>query len=467
MSGGNHDMNAFEWLAGGLFFANSNAPQTSSSSHRHKRELQAIEHSKDVKQLWTGVQDNFVQLEQQQQLLQEQERQQQETTPDAVPPDTSTDSLSTVTDFLAARVTRLRYLLFEERKLTSSSNFRLSSTPSVALATVQFFVRPYQQQQEPAQLWPQWICPQIFQHVPFETRKTLVHLFCYLLVSGLDGPDAALYRDNVMSVFVQQVVLSQFPAIITQVLAGYASKFSPDIALHCGSLYRTLLRHGSLYQQLVGTTESVTLFVFPFLDTLVHTPNFDVASDAMECLRLVLAPSSSQASPGASQSQPQQAPPQQQQEESLLSQQRNEWAAEFMTRDYEALWDDRFVPHLLFANEHPNNYMTKRGALQILASVLLTRTNYTVMVRFVASARNLKVILLLLRHTSPHITLDAFHVFKVFVANPHKPPEVIKILKDNQVKLCAYLKTLHADKAQSDAQFRDEKALIIATIEAL
>ena len=63
--------------------------------------------------------------------------------------------------------------------------------------------------------------------------------------------------------------------------------------------------------------------------------------------------------------------------------------------------------------------------------------------------------------------MDAFHVFKVFVANPNKPPEVIKILKDNRVKLCRYLTTLHQDKEASDAQFRDEKRLIIATIEGL
>lgn len=73
----------------------------------------------------------------------------------------------------------------------------------------------------------------------------------------------------------------------------------------------------------------------------------------------------------------------------------------------------------------------------------------------------------LLRDTSPHITMDAFHVFKVFVANPNKIPEVTKILKDNSPKLCAYLETLHQDKESSDAQFRDEKALIIATLRAL
>lgn len=73
----------------------------------------------------------------------------------------------------------------------------------------------------------------------------------------------------------------------------------------------------------------------------------------------------------------------------------------------------------------------------------------------------------LLRDTSPHITMDAFHVFKVFVANPSKIPEVIKILGDNKEKLCIYLETLHQDKEANDQQFRDEKALIIATIQGL
>jgi len=63
--------------------------------------------------------------------------------------------------------------------------------------------------------------------------------------------------------------------------------------------------------------------------------------------------------------------------------------------------------------------------------------------------------------------LDAFHVFKVFVANPNKPPEIVKILSMNSNKLCAYLQTLHKDREEGDPQFRDEKALIIATIEAL
>jgi calcium binding protein 39 len=142
-----------------------------------------------------------------------------------------------------------------------------------------------------------------------------------------------------------------------------------------------------------------------------------------------------------------------------------ELSSEFLTRDYEAIFDERFNPKLLSAEK--SNYMTRRMALQILSTVLLTRSNYSVMIRYIASKSNLMMIMLLLRDTSPHISLDAFHVFKIFVANPNKPPEIVKILSDNKVKLCKYLETLHKDREATDPQFRDEKALVISTIEAI
>lgn len=56
-------------------------------------------------------------------------------------------------------------------------------------------------------------------------------------------------------------------------------------------------------------------------------------------------------------------------------------------------------------------------------------------------------------------------MFKVFVANPKKPPEVSKILVDNKEKLVKYLSHFHADK--DDEQFREEKGLLIATLSKL
>ncbi|CAM9697541.1 unnamed protein product [Discosporangium mesarthrocarpum] len=59
---------------------------------------------------------------------------------------------------------------------------------------------------------------------------------------------------------------------------------------------------------------------------------------------------------------------------------------------------------------------------------------------------NLKMMMNLLRDRSPNIQYEAFHVFKVFVANPRKPPEVTKILVKNKAKLIAYLENFHNDR---------------------
>ena len=52
----------------------------------------------------------------------------------------------------------------------------------------------------------------------------------------------------------------------------------------------------------------------------------------------------------------------------------------------------------------------------------------------------------LLRDTSANIQFEAFHVFKVFVANPKKPEAISQILVNNRKKLIAYLKNFQNNK---------------------
>jgi Mo25-like len=59
---------------------------------------------------------------------------------------------------------------------------------------------------------------------------------------------------------------------------------------------------------------------------------------------------------------------------------------------------------------------------------------------------NLKMMMNLLRDKSRNIQFEAFHVFKVFVANPKKPPQIESILRRNKDKLLAFLKDFHNDK---------------------
>lgn len=52
----------------------------------------------------------------------------------------------------------------------------------------------------------------------------------------------------------------------------------------------------------------------------------------------------------------------------------------------------------------------------------------------------------LLRDKSRNIQFEAFHVFKVFVANPQKPAEIMSILSKNREKLLTFLEDFHNDR---------------------
>ena len=75
------------------------------------------------------------------------------------------------------------------------------------------------------------------------------------------------------------------------------------------------------------------------------------------------------------------------------------------------------------------------------------------------------MMMILLIDKSKNIQFEAFHVFKVFVANPRKPDAIINTLVKNKEKLVMYLEKFHVEK--QDAQFVDEKKLIIQTIHDL
>lgn len=68
------------------------------------------------------------------------------------------------------------------------------------------------------------------------------------------------------------------------------------------------------------------------------------------------------------------------------------------------------------------------------------------MMAYICETKNLILIMNLLRLNSPAIQFEAFHVFKVLVANPNKPADIANILKQNCTKLIAYLEKLLPEK---------------------
>jgi calcium binding protein 39 len=114
--------------------------------------------------------------------------------------------------------------------------------------------------------------------------------------------------------------------------------------------------------------------------------------------------------------------------------------AEYLDKNYDRFFNS-FTTLIL-----STNYVTKRQSLKLLGEILLDRANFNVMTRYISNDANLKMMMNLLRDKSKNIQFEAFHVFKVFVANPKKPPQIEAILRRNKDKLLVFLKDFHNDK---------------------
>ncbi|KAJ2907127.1 hypothetical protein MKZ38_007642 [Zalerion maritima] len=109
------------------------------------------------------------------------------------------------------------------------------------------------------------------------------------------------------------------------------------------------------------------------------------------------------------------------------------------------------------------SYVTKRQSIKLLGEILLDRSNYNVMTAYVDSGEHLKITMNLLRSDQKMVQYEGFHVFKVFVANPHKSIAVQKILLMNREKLLVFLQHFLEDRTD-DEQFIDEREFLIKQI---
>lgn len=375
-----------------------------------------------------------------------------------------------VQDSLTARLDRIKTLLYEERStstnnVTQSGSLNLNWTPAIATSVFKSFTSSVDDE-ESSSGWCSGndispnnsivyninptksssnndLLPKLIQNLPllpFEARKSISAIFNYLLVCGLDGVDAKLYT-SVSTAFANYVrvnaecVIGQLvrchdrnssscgnnsgSGIADGVIGAAASATTGagscvDITLLCGAMLRSSLRHANIYQWILAN-ENCEQLVYPFLDVYVHNPNFDVSSDALETVRVMFtghALTTAAAVPptgivgDAAESTEQ------------YKQIMESVASDFLNRKYADVIDDRINKKCLSSSKA--NYMTRRMTLQLLSTILLNRVNYNVMMMYISSSKNLVTILCLLRDPSPHITLDAFQVFKIFVANPNK-----------------------------------------------
>ncbi|KDP29887.1 hypothetical protein JCGZ_18456 [Jatropha curcas] len=196
-----------------------------------------------------------------------------------------------------------------------------------------------------------------------------------------------------------------------------------DIALTYGAISRECIRHQSVARYVLESEHMKKIFSY------IQIPNFDISSDAQATFK------------------------------ELLTRHKST-VAEFLSKNYEWFFQE-YNSQLL----ESSNYITRRHAIKLLGDMLLERSNANVMIRYVSSLENMRVLMNLLRDSKKTIQLETFHVFKLFVANQNKPPEIIGVLVTNRSKLLRLLGDLKTEK--ENEQFEADKAQVIQEIASL
>ncbi|WVZ55647.1 hypothetical protein U9M48_006282 [Paspalum notatum var. saurae] len=133
--------------------------------------------------------------------------------------------------------------------------------------------------------------------------------------------------------------------------------------------------------------------------------------------------------------------------------------AEFFSKNYDWFFAE-FNSRLILS---ASNYFIRRQAILLLRDILLEKSNTAVMVRYVSSKEHLIILMNLLRDHSKAIQVEAFHIFKLFVASKDKPPEIVSILQANRNKLLRFLKDFDSvDK--EDKRFEADKGKVMSEI---
>nr|ADK92876.1 Mo25-like protein [Hypericum perforatum] len=231
---------------------------------------------------------------------------------------------------------------------------------------------------------------------------------------------ANLQRQRVSGRLIASEYLEKNLDIMDILLPSYEEG---DLALTYGAISRECLRH-QVVARYVLNNENHVKKAFGY----IQLPNFDIASDAQATFR------------------------------ELMTRHKST-VVEFVSENYD--WE--YNTQLL---ESPN-YLTRRYAVKLLADMLLDRSNSRVMVRYVSSLDNLRILMNLFRvlfsivlsHTRQFVS------YILFVANQNKPPEVVSILVKNKNKLLGFLDGLTTEK--EDEQFEADKLQVINEISSL
>jgi len=207
--------------------------------------------------------------------------------------------------------------------------------------------------------------------------------------------------------------------VLHSLINGYDSA---EIGPHCGSILRECAKYEALTKLIMTAPNFTNFYVY------IEDVNFDIASDAFSTYKELIT-------------------------------KHKAVSAEYLEKNYDMVFEN--YKKLL----NSENYVVRRQSLKLLSELLLDRANFNIMTKYIADVENLKSMMNLLRDKHKTIQFEAFHVFKVFVANPNKTTPILNILIKNKAKLIQFLSNFHNDNEED--QFNDEKSFLLKQIQQL
>jgi len=272
-------------------------------------------------------------------------------------------------------------------------------------------------------------------YLPFEARKDIQTIISN--VFRFRSPGSSSNEPDAL-----KEVLRRMPELVVALCDGYEQRESAGA---CGGILKEALKWDAvaaviLYDE--PSEDGKTIDIYNDVDVTkkasgngvfwkffgwIDKSSFEVSADAFDCFRLILT-----------------------KHKALVSQ--------YLMTNFDLFflkYNDVLV--------RSESYVTKRQSIKLLGEVLLDRQFYDCMCRYVESGDNLKLIMWQLKDDRRMVQYEAFHVFKIFAANPNKSPEVQKFLIMNKQRLLKFLPKFLEDRTDDD-QFNDEKAWLVKAI---
>ncbi|KAI9696081.1 MAG: hypothetical protein M1836_005912 [Candelina mexicana] len=270
--------------------------------------------------------------------------------------------------------------------------------------------------------------------LPFESRKDAQVIFSYVL--RFKAPNSSATEPPALN-----YVINNRTDIVISLCKGYDYRES---ALSCGTVLREALKHDAIAAIVLCDEPKAGMSATAINPDVPQTGNgvfwrffdwidngaFEVSADAFTTFKEILT-------------------------------KHKQIVARYLAINFD-LFFSKYNTTLV----QSSSYVTKRQSIKLLGEILLARANYQVMTAYVDRGEHLKLCMNLLRDDRKMVQYEGFHVFKVFVANPHKSPAVQRILWNNRDRLLKFLPRFLEDRTEDD-QFTDEKSFLIRQIETM